>query len=161
MPPPRPPPSAFAPSPPEISTAAKPVRRSPVVDPRQPKPSSPHITPYIPRLVQSHLGKDEPHPVKGTQKAMFKAMSKALAIPHFGYNDEVNITSLVSLRSAMKAAAAERGINFSYMPIFVKVCIGQFLSFISVSTVLPASSNPLPYITSFWSTDLFLMLSDL
>ena len=122
MPPPHPPPSAFAPSPPEISTAPKPKRRGPVVDPRQPKPSSPHITPYIPRLVHSHLGKDEVFPIKGMQKAMFKAMSKALTIPHFGYNDEVNISSLVSLRSQMKAAAEERGIGFSYMPVFVKVC---------------------------------------
>jgi len=94
-----------------------------MVDPRQPKPASPHITPYIPRLVQSHLGKDELHPVKGMQRAMFKAMTKALDIPHFGYNDEVNITSLVALQGQMKSAAEERGIKFSYMPIFVKVCI--------------------------------------
>ena len=54
-------------------------------------------------------------------------MKQALEIPHFGYNDEVDITSLLALRSQMKDAAAERGIKFSYMPIFIKV--GVFLVF--------------------------------
>jgi pyruvate/2-oxoglutarate dehydrogenase complex dihydrolipoamide acyltransferase (E2) component len=83
--------------------------------------------------VHAQLGKDEIRPIRGIQKAMFTTMKKALEIPHFGYNEEVDITSLLSLRSQMRDAAAERGINFSYMPIFIKVCDLELKIFASIA----------------------------
>ena len=58
VPPPLSAPLAFAPAPPTIAMAPA-TKSRPPVDPRQPQPASPHITPYIPRLIHTHLGKDE------------------------------------------------------------------------------------------------------
>ncbi|OQV14839.1 Lipoamide acyltransferase component of branched-chain alpha-keto acid dehydrogenase complex, mitochondrial [Hypsibius exemplaris] len=67
---------------------------------------------------QSSSGCGEP--LKGIQKAMVKTMTAALMIPHFGYCDEIDLTNLVHLRKQLKDLAKSRGINFSYMPIFIK-----------------------------------------
>ncbi len=37
-------------------------------------------------------------PLKGMVKVMSKTMSEALKIPHFGYDDEIDMTNLVRLR---------------------------------------------------------------
>ncbi|KAG1678561.1 DBT [Nymphon striatum] len=71
-------------------------------------------------------GKDRTVPVKGFQRAMTKAMSAALKIPHFGYCDEINLTKLVQLRPILKKIAEDRGIKFSYMPFFIKAASMSF-----------------------------------
>ena len=48
-------------------------------------------------------------------------MTEALQIPAFGYHEEVDLSELVSVRVKLKAIAEQRGIRFSYMPIFMKV----------------------------------------
>lgn len=40
---------------------------------------------------------DRVEPIKGIRKSMAKAMSASLAIPHFGYKDEVILNELVRL----------------------------------------------------------------
>lgn len=71
---------------------------------------------------------DVVEPIKGVKKAMVKSMTAALAIPHFGYCDEVNFSQLVGLRKEMKESAKLRGINLSYMPILIKVrCVSMFM----------------------------------
>ena len=54
-------------------------------------------------------------------KAMQKSMNEALKIPHFGYNEEYDVTNLVELRKVLKPLAAEYGIKLSYMPFIIKV----------------------------------------
>ena len=66
-------------------------------------------------------GKDRTEPIRGIRKTMVKTMIQAQAIPHFGYCDEVIMDAVIELRSVMKTLAAERGVKFSYMPIFLKV----------------------------------------
>ncbi|XP_063962576.1 lipoamide acyltransferase component of branched-chain alpha-keto acid dehydrogenase complex, mitochondrial-like [Lytechinus pictus] len=100
-----PPPQAFQPTP----KAPPPV----------PTPATP--TPVPQRIpVRAVAGQDRTEPIKGIRKAMVKAMVKSNAIPHFGYKDEVDVTELVALKSDFKAAAAARGIQFSFMPVFIK-----------------------------------------
>lgn len=38
---------------------------------------------------------DRTEPIKGIRKAMVKAMTASLAIPHFGYKDEIILNELV------------------------------------------------------------------
>ena len=94
----------------------------PKVEPREQPPATVKTaTPYIPRLVSIDLDKDTAEPIKGIRKAMAKTMIAANAIPHFGYCEEVDLTSLVKLRAHLKASSLSRGVPFSYMPIFMKV----------------------------------------
>lgn len=52
---------------------------------------------------------------------MAKSMSEALLIPHFGYYDEVDMSSLVQLRKELKGSPLLGNIPFSYMPVIIKV----------------------------------------
>ena len=56
-------------------------------------------------------------------KAMVKSMTEALKIPHFGYNEEYDVTELVQTRTHLKSIAAEYDIKLSYMPFIIKVNI--------------------------------------
>ena len=38
---------------------------------------------------------DRTEPIKGIRKAMAKAMTASLAVPHFGYKDEIILNELV------------------------------------------------------------------
>lgn len=51
---------------------------------------------------------------------MVKTMTAALRIPHFGYCDEVDMTTLVELREDLKPLAESRGVRLSFMPFFLK-----------------------------------------
>ena len=71
------------------------------------------------------VGQDRTEPIKGIQKAMVTKMTEALQIPAFGYYEEVDLSELVSVRVKLKAIAEQRGVRFSYMPIFMKVRRGR------------------------------------
>ena len=62
------------------------------------------------------------HP--GIRKVMVRKMTEANDVPHFGYCDEIDMDALISLRNMIKMAAAEHGVAFSYMTLFIKVCGG-------------------------------------
>ncbi len=52
-------------------------------------------------------------------------------IPHFGYCDEIDMSSMVGLRNSLKGSPhlKERGIKMSYMPFFIKaasMALSQF-----------------------------------
>ena len=51
------------------------------------------------------------------------------SIPHFTYVEEVDATRLVQLRSALKDAAAERGVRLSYLPFIMKALVRVFSEF--------------------------------
>jgi len=52
---------------------------------------------------------------------MVKSMTEALSIPHFGYYDEVNMTELVKLRKELKKSPMLGEVQFTYMPVMIKV----------------------------------------
>lgn len=56
------------------------------------------------------------------QKAMFKAMTKSLTIPHFGFSDEVVLDAAQALRKELNAYATSKNLGFkiTLMPIFLK-----------------------------------------
>ncbi|KAK2183331.1 hypothetical protein NP493_315g03049 [Ridgeia piscesae] len=101
------PPPEAAPVPPKPIVVAAPVSRP---------------TPVV-------TGKDRTEPIRGIRKTMVKTMTQAQTIPHFGYCDEVNMDAVIELRTVMKTLAAERGVKFSYMPIFLKAASLALLQF--------------------------------
>ncbi|XP_046548197.1 lipoamide acyltransferase component of branched-chain alpha-keto acid dehydrogenase complex, mitochondrial-like [Haliotis rubra] len=104
--------------------AAPQAPTSPPQADRAPAPTPPPVL-----RTPAPVGKDYTQPIKGMQKAMVKTMSMALKIPHFGYYDEIDVTTLVNLRKDLKKVAEKRGIKFSYMPVFIKaasLALSQF-----------------------------------
>lgn len=59
-------------------------------------------------------------PVKAYAKHMWKTMTKSLAIPHFTYSDDCEVTKLIRCREEVKDALKKEGISLTYMPFFVK-----------------------------------------
>ncbi|WAR22747.1 ODB2-like protein [Mya arenaria] len=80
---------------------------------------TPVVTP--PRVVTPPvIGQDQTEPIKGIRKAMVKTMTAAQSIPPFGYYDDIDMTALVGFRRDIKQLALDRGVKFSYMPVFIK-----------------------------------------
>lgn len=75
------------------------------------------------------LQQDVSVPIRGYTRAMIKTMTEALKIPHFGYNDEINVDALVKLRGELKDFAKERHVKLSYMPFFIKAASLALLEF--------------------------------
>lgn len=65
---------------------------SPPVPQAVPPPSvaTPVATPHL-----AHQVKDRVEPIKGIKEVMVKTMTAANAIPTFGFNDEINMNTLV------------------------------------------------------------------
>ncbi|EFO86267.1 hypothetical protein GCK72_005676 [Caenorhabditis remanei] len=75
------------------------------------------------------LKEDVSVPIRGYTRAMIKTMTEALKIPHFGYNEEINVDALVKIRGEMKDFAKERHVKLSYMPFFIKAASLALLEF--------------------------------
>ncbi|KAI8140311.1 2-oxoacid dehydrogenases acyltransferase-domain-containing protein [Fennellomyces sp. T-0311] len=75
---------------------------------------------------------DHTQPLSAIQKAMFKSMTKSVAIPQLGYKDEMELNATTEYRAALnKHIAANATVypfkKISYMPIFIK-CLSIALS---------------------------------
>ncbi|KAI8799968.1 2-oxoacid dehydrogenases acyltransferase-domain-containing protein [Cladochytrium replicatum] len=69
-------------------------------------------------------GADTLVPLSPIQKAMFKSMTRSLAIPHFGFSDEVILDKLAAARESINAQLKidpQDGLSkITYMPFFIK-----------------------------------------
>jgi len=69
------------------------------------------------------VAEDRVEKVKGIRKAMWHSMTSSLQIPHFGYDDEINMTSLVELRKHVQEESVRvTGNKISFMPFILKAC---------------------------------------
>ncbi|CAG5116154.1 unnamed protein product, partial [Candidula unifasciata] len=93
----------------------------------------------------AQVGEDRTVPLKGVNKAMFKIMSEALKIPPFGYYDEVDVSQLVDMRKRLKVIAQQRGIQLTYMPIFIKAVSLSLLQYPILNSSLDAASEHITY----------------
>lgn len=65
-------------------------------------------------------GKDRVEKNSGIRKMMTKSMTESLAIPHLGYNEEVEMNELTKIRKGLKEWAKQHNVKISYMPFIVK-----------------------------------------
>ncbi|RXG71750.1 Lipoamide acyltransferase [Armadillidium vulgare] len=111
---------------PSIPSVSRPPR--PIIEEIEPPPpqevkistQAPILSTITPRPIPVILAQDETKVIKGYKKGMVKTMTAAMKIPHFGYCDEVEVTTLMSMKKELKSVFAEHNLRFSLMPIFVK-----------------------------------------
>ena len=90
---------------------ALPLRPPHKVPPVPPKPALPKARPPA-------AENDHEVPFDAFTRAMYRKMSESLQIPHFCYNDEVDMTALVRLRKELKSTEPE--LRLSYVPFVLK-----------------------------------------
>ena len=88
---------------------------------------------------------DRMEPIKGIRKAMTKTMTQALAIPHFGLSDEIDVTNLVQLRPTLKQIAKERSVSLTYMPFFVKAVSMALTEFPIINSTVDQKCENITY----------------
>ena len=77
---------------------------------------------------------------------MLTSMNAALHIPHFGYDDEYDLTELVSLRYQLKKHVKhEHGIKLSYMPFIIKATSLALTEYPILNSQLEAGNENLIY----------------
>jgi 2-oxoisovalerate dehydrogenase E2 component (dihydrolipoyl transacylase) len=74
--------------------------------------------------------KDKAVPLTQIQKSMFKAMTKSLAIPHFGYSEEIILNNAIEFRASINNNLLDSNLKkVSFMPIFLKALSLALLQF--------------------------------
>jgi pyruvate dehydrogenase E2 component (dihydrolipoamide acetyltransferase) len=74
--------------------------------------------------------KDEINPLRGLRRNIAKAMRKSKdTAAHYTYFEEVDMSSLDSMKNQSKSLAEERGIKISYLPLVIKCLIPALRKF--------------------------------
>eukprot|EP00123_Amoebidium_parasiticum_P012105 comp21122_c0_seq1/m.28547 comp21122_c0_seq1/g.28547 ORF comp21122_c0_seq1/g.28547 comp21122_c0_seq1/m.28547 type:complete len:506 (-) comp21122_c0_seq1:45-1562(-) len=102
------------------AVASVPVTAAPTAAVPAPAAAAPTPTPMAAPTPIFASAADQVLPIRGIQKAMVKSMNAANMVPHFTYCDEITLNRLADLRNQLKPMAAERGINLSFLPFFMK-----------------------------------------
>ncbi|XP_076055513.1 dihydrolipoamide branched chain transacylase E2 [Oratosquilla oratoria] len=132
--------SGVTPAKPAPLPAPRPVTiKAPAAQPTPPR--QPILPPSMPVI----LGEDKTEAIKGFKKAMVKTMTVAMSIPHFGYCDEIDMTSLVNQRPQIKAAGERHGVKISYMPIFIKAASMALSYYPVLNASVDANCNNITY----------------
>ncbi len=85
---------------------------------------------FSPVDVPGYPRADETVKIIGLRRKIAEKMVESYrTIPHFTYVEEIDATRLVGLRSALKGAAAEKGIRLSYLPFIMKALVRVFREF--------------------------------
>ncbi|KAL4808800.1 2-oxoacid dehydrogenases acyltransferase-domain-containing protein [Aspergillus unguis] len=97
---------------------------------------------------------DETVRLSPTDSQMFKVMTKALSIPHFGYTHNVDLSSLTSLRRRVNSRA-ETATRLSALPFILKALSQTFIKFPKLNAHLdPGRGSDPPQLTIKHSHDI-------
>ncbi len=81
-------------------------------------------------MVQANPSLDERKPLLGLRRRIAERMEKSWrTIPHATSFDEIDVTELVALRTALKFLAEQRGVRLTYMPLLVKLLLPALKEF--------------------------------
>lgn len=98
-----------------------PAGQEPVESPSKTPTVAPSTTAPAPPLASSE---DERIPFRGLRRRIAEGMAKSyFTAVHYTYVEQVNVTKLVEIRKQAKAAAADAGVQLSYLPFIVKAAI--------------------------------------
>ena len=78
------------------------------------------IPPLRPFVVSAEGAASSEEPIRGISRMMVSSMKESLKIPHFGYNDEIEMDALMELRTDLKPIFERRGVKLSFMPMMLK-----------------------------------------
>jgi pyruvate dehydrogenase E2 component (dihydrolipoamide acetyltransferase) len=80
---------------------------------------------------------EERLPLRGIRKRIAERMAKSKrTAAHFTYVDEVDVTTLVETREALKPAAAEQGVKLTFMPFIVQATVAALKQFPMLNAML-------------------------
>uniref|UniRef100_A0A183CFI9 Dihydrolipoamide acetyltransferase component of pyruvate dehydrogenase complex n=1 Tax=Globodera pallida TaxID=36090 RepID=A0A183CFI9_GLOPA len=83
---------------------------------------------------------DQKVPIRGYTRAMVRAMTETLRIPHFGYSDEIVVDKLMEVKTLLAALAAQKGVpKISLTPLIVKASSLALREFPRLNASLDAS----------------------
>ncbi|MFK3871918.1 dihydrolipoyllysine-residue acetyltransferase [Pseudoalteromonas rhizosphaerae] len=75
----------------------------------------------VTKTTTSETGGIRIEPIKGIKAAMAKQMvASVTTIPHFTFCDEIDLTTLIALRSDLKEQYKQQGVKLTMMPFFIK-----------------------------------------
>ncbi|MDP6953385.1 MAG: dihydrolipoamide acetyltransferase family protein [Alphaproteobacteria bacterium] len=103
-----------------------------------PTPAAPVIAPPA--------GEDRVEPLRGLRRQIANSMATAWRdIPHILTSHEIDATNLVAARAALNEELAGDGIKLSYLPLFVKACVGALKRFPAFNASLDMERQEIVY----------------
>lgn len=95
----------------------------------------------IPRT-PAPAAEDEYIPFRGVRRLIAEQMTRSYTTAtHYTYVEQINVTKLVNLRREAKAAAAEQGVQLTYLPFIVKAICHALIKFPIVNAELDEANS--------------------
>jgi 2-oxoisovalerate dehydrogenase E2 component (dihydrolipoyl transacylase) len=88
---------------------------------------------------EGHVVRDEP--IRGISRMMVSSMKESLKIPHFGYNDEIEMDALMELRKDLLPSFEKRGVKLSFMPMMMKAASLALADYPSLNSSVSADEE--------------------
>lgn len=87
---------------------------------------------------------DQRVPIRGLRKKIAEKMVKSkFTAPHYAFVEEVDVSSLVSVREALNAQLKPKGVKLSFLPFFVKAVTTAFRAFPQVNANMDEAAQEL------------------
>ena len=122
---------------------AAPVYSAPKAEPVKPAPAAPPAAKPAPAKPAAAAHAAEPAagddiiPFRGMRRRIAEGMVRSFTTAvHYTYVETVNVTRLVRLRAEAKAAAAEQGVQLTFLPFIVKAAVHALKKFPIVNSEL-------------------------
>ena len=128
-----------------INQAPTPVIQTEHVGAQFIAPAPPSATPTPPSVAE-----DQRQPLTGLRKRVAEHMERSWrTIPHATAFDEVDASSLIALRQALKPVAEQRGVRLTYVPLLIKLLVPLLKEFPIFNASLDEEKREIIYKRSY------------